>query len=92
MRRRPPRVAGAARAPLHVLHSGDQRAQRVGRRERVDSAGSDHRRQLRDWRRFGRDTFHPNSVTYGAPCEVVREIGDKDREYFYKNRKLDVWE
>ena len=55
--------------------------------------GSDHRRQLRDWRRFGRDTFHPrNSVTYGAPCEVVREIGDKDREYFYKNRKLDVWE
>ena len=33
-----------------------------------------------------------NSVTYGAPCEVVREIGDKDREYFYKNRKLDVWE
>ena len=22
----------------------------------------------------------------------VREIGDKDREYFYKNRKLDVWE
>lgn len=27
-----------------------------------------------------------NSVTYGAPCEVVREIGDKDREYFYKNR------
>lgn len=32
-----------------------------------------------------------NSVTYGAPCEVVREIGDKDREYFYKNRKLDVW-
>lgn len=33
-----------------------------------------------------------NSVTYGAPCEAVREIGDKDREYFYKNRKLDVWE
>lgn len=93
MRRRPPRVAGAARAPLHVLHSGDQRAQRVGRRERVDSAGSDHRRQLRDWR--GSVVTHSipaNSVTYGAPCEVVREIGDKDREYFYKNRKLDVWE
>ena len=33
-----------------------------------------------------------HSVTYGAPGEVVREIGDKDREYFYKNRKLDVWE
>ena len=37
-------------------------------------------------------TIGRNSVTYGAPCEVVREIGDKDREYFYKNRKLDVWE
>ncbi|MBS6947397.1 MAG: sugar O-acetyltransferase [Bifidobacterium scardovii] len=33
-----------------------------------------------------------NSVAYGAPCEAVREIGDKDREYFYKDRKLDVWE
>ena len=33
-----------------------------------------------------------NSVAYGAPSEVAREIGDKDREYFYKNRKLDVWE
>ena len=32
--------------------------------------------------------------TYCIPVisEVVREIGDKDREYFYKNRKLDVWE
>lgn len=33
-----------------------------------------------------------NSVAYGAPCEVAREIGDKDRECFYKDRKLDVWE
>lgn len=93
MRRRPPRVAGAARAPLHVLHSGDQRAQRVGRRNVsilpgvtigdncVIGAGS-----------VVTHSIPANSVTYGAPCEVVREIGDKDREYFYKNRKLDVWE
>lgn len=33
-----------------------------------------------------------NSVAYGAPCEVAREIGDKDHECFYKDRKLDVWE
>ena len=33
-----------------------------------------------------------SSVTYGAPCEDVRDIGDKDREYIYKKRKLDVWE
>lgn len=33
-----------------------------------------------------------NSVAYGAPCEVAREIGDKDRECFYKDRKFDVWE
>ena len=33
-----------------------------------------------------------NTVAYGSPCKVIREIGDKDREYFYKNRKLDVWE
>ena len=90
MRRRPPRVAGAARAPLHVLHSGDQRAQRVGRRERVDSAGSDHR--VIGAGSVVTHSIPANSVTYGAPCEVVREIGDKDREYFYKNRKLDVWE
>ena len=90
MRRRPPRVAGAARAPLHVLHSGDQRAQRVGRRERVDSAGSDN--CVIGAGSVVTHSIPANSVTYGAPCEVVREIGDKDREYFYKNRKLDVWE
>lgn len=31
-------------------------------------------------------------VAFGAPCRVVRKIGEKDREYYYKDRKLDVWE
>lgn len=34
----------------------------------------------------------PNVVAYGAPCRVIRKIGDKDAQYYYKNRKLDVWE
>lgn len=33
-----------------------------------------------------------NVVAYGVPCKVVREIGEKDRMYYYKNRKLDVFE
>jgi galactoside O-acetyltransferase len=28
----------------------------------------------------------------GVPCRVVREIGEKDKTYYYKNRKLDVTE
>lgn len=31
-----------------------------------------------------------NSVAYGNPCRVVREINDRDREYYYKNRKIDI--
>jgi len=33
-----------------------------------------------------------NVVAFGTPCHVVREIGDKDKKYFFKNRALDVWE
>lgn len=33
-----------------------------------------------------------NVVAFGVPCKVAREIGEKDRTYFYKNKKLDVWE
>lgn len=33
-----------------------------------------------------------NVVAYGVPCKVIREIGEKDRAYYYKDRKLDVWE
>ena len=31
-----------------------------------------------------------NSVAYGNPCRVVREINDRDHEYYYKNRKIDM--
>jgi galactoside O-acetyltransferase len=33
-----------------------------------------------------------NSVAFGAPCRVIRAIGEKDRRYYFKNRELDVWE
>ncbi|MBO5032701.1 MAG: sugar O-acetyltransferase [Lachnospiraceae bacterium] len=33
-----------------------------------------------------------NVVAFGVPCRVVREIGEKDRQYYYKDRVLDVWE
>lgn len=32
----------------------------------------------------------PNSVAYGNPCRVAREIGERDREYYFKNRKIDI--
>jgi galactoside O-acetyltransferase len=31
-------------------------------------------------------------VALGVPCRVIREIGERDKKYFYKNRELDVWE
>jgi galactoside O-acetyltransferase len=31
-----------------------------------------------------------NSVAFGVPCRVVREIGEKDKKYFYKDKPLDV--
>lgn len=30
-----------------------------------------------------------NSVAVGNPCKVIREIGEHDREYFYKAEKID---
>ncbi|MEY8355649.1 sugar O-acetyltransferase [Lachnospiraceae bacterium 54-53] len=33
-----------------------------------------------------------NVVAFGTPCRVIREIGEKDRLYFFKNKELDVWE
>ncbi|MDR1466147.1 MAG: sugar O-acetyltransferase [Treponema sp.] len=33
-----------------------------------------------------------NVVAMGVPCRVIREIGDKDKKYFYKQRELDVSE
>ncbi len=32
-----------------------------------------------------------NVVAVGNPCRVVREVGEKDREYYFKDRKID-WE
>lgn len=31
-----------------------------------------------------------NVVAVGNPCRVLRPIGEKDREYYYKDRKIDV--
>lgn len=33
-----------------------------------------------------------NVVAYGVPCKVIREIGEKDRIYYMRDKKLDVWE
>ncbi len=32
-----------------------------------------------------------NVVAVGNPCRVIREVSDRDREYFYKDEKID-WE
>jgi galactoside O-acetyltransferase len=32
-----------------------------------------------------------NVVAVGNPCKVLREIGQRDKEYFYKDEKID-WE
>ena len=31
-----------------------------------------------------------NVVAVGNPCRVLRPIGEKDREYYFKNRKIDI--
>lgn len=31
----------------------------------------------------------PNVVAVGNPCRVLREIGEHDREYYFKDRKID---
>lgn len=31
-----------------------------------------------------------NVVAYGNPCKVAREIGEKDKAYYFKNRKMDI--
>ena len=32
----------------------------------------------------------PNVIAVGNPCRVLREIGDHDKKYYYKNREIDV--
>ncbi len=31
-----------------------------------------------------------NVVAVGNPCRVLREIGERDREYYYRDRKIDM--
>lgn len=31
-----------------------------------------------------------NVVALGNPCRVLREINDRDREYYYKELKIDI--
>lgn len=31
-----------------------------------------------------------NVVAVGNPCRILREIGEHDREYYYKNRRIDL--
>jgi len=28
-------------------------------------------------------------IAVGNPCRVLREIGEKDQEYYYRDRKID---
>lgn len=38
------------------------------------------------------DSIPANVVAVGIPCKILREIGDKDQKFYFKNKKLDVWE
>lgn len=31
----------------------------------------------------------PNCVAAGNPCRVIREIDDRDKKYYYKDRKIE---
>ena len=33
-----------------------------------------------------------NAVAVGNPCRVIREISDRDKEFFYKNERIDLKE
>lgn len=32
----------------------------------------------------------PNVVAYGNPCKVIREIGEHDKVYYWRDRKIDL--
>ena len=34
----------------------------------------------------------PNVIAFGTPCKKFREIGEKDKKYFFKDKELDIWE
>lgn len=31
-----------------------------------------------------------NVVAYGTPCKVIREINEHDKEYYFKDRKIEL--
>ncbi len=31
-----------------------------------------------------------NVVAYGNPCRVIREIGERDRKYYYRDLEIDL--
>ena len=31
-----------------------------------------------------------NVVAIGNPCKVLREVNDRDKEYYFKNRKIEL--
>lgn len=31
-----------------------------------------------------------NVVAYGIPCKVIREINEHDKEYYFKDRKIEL--
>lgn len=33
-----------------------------------------------------------NVVAVGNPCKVLREVNERDREYYFKDRKIDYLE
>jgi galactoside O-acetyltransferase len=36
------------------------------------------------------DDVPANVVAFGVPCRVIREIGERDKQYFFKDKPLDV--
>ncbi|GFH43063.1 galactoside O-acetyltransferase [Lactococcus hodotermopsidis] len=32
-----------------------------------------------------------NVVAFGTPCQVVRQINEQDKLFYFKDRKLDIW-
>lgn len=34
------------------------------------------------------ELYLPNDVALGTPCRVVREINERDREVYFRNRRI----
>jgi len=33
-----------------------------------------------------------NVIAHGVPCNVIRDIGEHDKKYYFKDKELDVWD